>query len=47
MHNRGNVLDVLITASLSSLITRVSVDHLDSDHVAVLYDLATIKPRPP
>ena len=45
--NRGNVLDLVITASSSSPITRVSVDDLVTDHFAVLCDLITTKPRPP
>ena len=46
-NNRRNVLDLVITASSSSLVTGVSVDNLVTDHFAVICDLATIKPRPP
>ena len=46
-HNRGNVLDLVITASSSSLVTGVSVNNLVTDHFAVICDLATTKPRPP
>ena len=46
-HNRGNVLDLVITASSSSLVTGVPVDNLVTDHFAVICDLATTKPRPP
>ena len=45
-HNRGNVLDLVITASSSSLVTGVSVNNLVTDHFAVICDLATTKPRP-
>ena len=47
IHNRGNVLDLVITASSSSLVTGVSVDSLVTDHFAVICDLATTKPRLP
>ena len=41
------MLDLVITASSSSPVTRVSVDDLVTDHFAVLCDLITTKPRPP
>ena len=46
-HKRGNVRDLVITASSSSPVTRVSVDDLVTDHFAVLCDLITTMPRPP
>ena len=46
-HNRGNVLGLIIAASSSSPITRVSVNDLVTDHFAVLCDLVTTKPHPP
>ena len=45
--NLGIVLDLVVTASSPSLVAGVSVDHLVTDHFAVLCDLATTKPRPP
>ena len=46
-HNRGNILDLIITSTSSSPITRVSVDDLVTDHYASMCHLVTTKPRPP
>ena len=46
-HNRGNILDLIITSISFSPITRVSVDDLVADHYAIICHLITTKPRPP
>ena len=46
-HNRGNILDIIITSTSSSPITRVSIDDLVTDHYAIICNLVTTKPRPP
>ena len=45
-HNRGNILDVIITSTSSSPITRASVDDLVTNHYAIICHLVTTKPRP-
>ena len=46
-HTRGNILDLIITSTSSSPITRVSVADLVTDHHAIMCHLVTTKPRPP
>ena len=45
-HVRGNTLDLIITAVVSSVITDVTVDSLLSDHHVILCRLPLPKPRP-